>query len=90
MSDELAKLRAELDKLDTEMVELLSRRFEVTKKVGALKAREKMATKDPKREEEMFTRLTQFATELNVPPRLVGDILRLILDESVNQHRINN
>lgn len=53
--DELVKLRQEIDKIDSKLLELISKRLLVVKKVGEYKNRIGRPVKDPKREEERIT-----------------------------------
>lgn len=87
MPEELLELRAELNKLDSKLVALLSDRFKVTKKVGQLKARENLPPADPARENEMYERLGNLAKDKDVSPELIKAIMQLIIEEVKVQHR---
>lgn len=67
------KLRAEIDNLDEQLVVLLNARAEKALAIRALKPGAKLGLFDPRREEEIFERVSQ----LNQGP-LYGDDIRAI------------
>jgi chorismate mutase len=67
------ELRAQIDALDGQIVELLNRRAEKALAIRALKPKAQLGLFDPRREEEIFERVA----ELNEGP-LYGDDLRAI------------
>ncbi|WP_020501545.1 chorismate mutase [Sciscionella marina] len=85
--DELEALRRELDELDTSIVDLLAKRFEVTGRVGVLKRDADVAAVDHEREREMFARLRDRARDKGISPELVESLYRLIVSEVVVGHR---
>ncbi len=60
-SEALEALRREIDALDTQIVELLGRRADVSRRVGALKHGDGGAVYTPSREAEIFDRLTRLS-----------------------------
>jgi chorismate mutase len=66
-------LRAQIDTIDEQIVELLNKRAEKALAIQALKPKVQLGLFDPRREEEIFARLTA----LNKGP-LYGDDLRAI------------
>jgi len=63
-------LRTQIDAIDEELVYLLNRRAEKSLGIRALKPKAKMGLYDPKREEEIFDRVS----ELNPGPLYSDDI----------------
>ena len=53
----LAGLRAEIDRIDAELVGLLNRRAEIAAKIGEVKARQDLEVWSPAREEEVITKV---------------------------------
>ena len=53
----LAELRAEVDRLDSELVRLLIERAEVTRRIGEEKGRTGAAVRDPEREARVIARV---------------------------------
>ena len=54
MVKELVKLRGEINKLDNKLINLLKKRFEISKKVGKYKLKKGLVVEDKKREKEIF------------------------------------
>lgn len=80
--NKLDQLRVEIDKLDSQLVELLAKRAEVTKQVGEYKSQTGMPIYVPSREAELIEKRRAQALESGVPPGLVEDLLRRIMRES--------
>ena len=64
------ELRAQIDVVDGQLVELLNKRAEKALAIRALKPQAQMGLFDPKREEEIFERVS----ELNTGPLYSDDI----------------
>ena len=84
---ELAKLRMEIDKIDAHIVELLAQRFDITNRVGVLKAQKNLSAVDPEREARQAQRYTELANKFGVQPSVVQNLFRDIIDEVVINHR---
>ena len=56
---QLAQLRAQIDALDSELVDLLHRRSQLTAQVGQVKSRTGMPIYVPEREDELILSLIQ-------------------------------
>lgn len=80
MSDDLTKLRIELDKLDDQLLEILIQRFRLVKYVAAGKMdwNDKF---DPEREKAMLERWLK-KTEKSLDSTFIEKLLQLITDES--------
>lgn len=83
---ELALLRQEIDGIDDQIVELISKRFEITRDIGRLKAKNSTPAIDKDRESRMISRLVEIALSLSLNPDLVASIFRSILAEVVIEH----
>lgn len=89
MSDnELINFRNQIDLVDKQLIAVLLNRFEITKQVGIHKKINNLPAVDPKRETEKIKRMRKEATKCGLNPQLIEDILRLIMKESVNNHRL--
>lgn len=84
---ELFHLREQIDQLDRELVMLLARRFELTRHVGEIKARESLEPFDGAREHEKLQRIRALCEEYDLNPDLVSDILAGIMREVVENHK---
>ncbi|MDP9436753.1 MAG: bifunctional chorismate mutase/prephenate dehydratase [Actinomycetota bacterium] len=85
MSDQLARLREELDEVDRGIVDLVARRLQVVAAVGAAKAGSGTKVRDPQREREVLARVTAAARERGVSPDLVQRIFRELIGHSVDR-----
>lgn len=85
--DELLALRADIDRIDDEILDLLAARFIVTAKVGALKAENKLDSVDPAREQEKLDRLRSLAEARSLNSEFILDLYQTIFDEVVKNHR---
>ncbi|REL25943.1 bifunctional chorismate mutase/prephenate dehydrogenase [Thalassotalea euphylliae] len=82
ITEALAQCRAEIDQLDSELVQLLAKRRQVTSRVGALKSEVGMPIYAPDREASLIEQRRLQAAEQGVNPDLVQDILRRIMQDS--------
>ena len=86
--EQLAELRAQIDQLDQELLQLLAKRLEVVHKVGEVKQQHGLPIYVPQREIEMLQRKREAAEQLGLSPDLIEDILRRIMRESyVSENR---
>lgn len=83
---ELASLRETIDKLDEQLIILLSRRFQVTEQVGRLKARQQWQAQDSVRESQQEHRYLALAAQHGLNPELILKVFRTIIDEVVCNH----
>lgn len=84
---ELLQLRERIDRIDEEILSALARRFEVTGRVGELKATYGLNSVDPVREQEKLQRLRALAEQQGLNSRFVNDLFQLLFDEVVKNHR---
>lgn len=85
--DELLALRTEIDRIDEEILDLLAQRFGVTAKVGELKARSKLDSVDPTREQQKLDRLRKLSEARNLNSEFILDLFQTLFDEVVKNHR---
>ncbi len=79
-------LRTEIDSLDNELIDILSRRFEVTRKIGLYKKTNNLDSVDEKRLDEMICRLEKLAKGRNVDQKLIREIILTIHQYVVSEH----
>lgn len=84
----LLAMRHEIDELDDELVDLLARRFQVTRRVGQLKAKQQLDSFDPKREQEKLDRLAVRAREQNLDPAFIQRLFQTLFAEVVENHKV--
>lgn len=77
---ELAKLRAEIDRIDSELVKLLAARMQVVDRVIAVKQKTGLPALIPDRVEEVASRVRDEAKKLGAPPELAELVYREMMD----------
>ena len=75
----LAELRAQIDKLDDEIVALLGKRAELVLQVKAAKEKDKIDTYSPTRERQIIDRVMKLAGSSKFPPGAVEKIFGTII-----------
>lgn len=78
----LEKLRNKIDKLDVQILQLLAKRFEISRKISEEKKRNKLPIEDKERERQLFAELDPKVTKLNLRKRFVKKLFQLITSES--------
>lgn len=81
----LQRLRAELDAIDTRIVEALADRLRVVGVISAFKETRADQIRDPRREQELLQNLQAVAVDLRLDPHFVTRLFREILDYSVRR-----
>jgi len=74
VTDDLGDLRAQIDEVDAQLVALLGQRFELTRRVGWLKAGGGMASLDTSRERAQDERFAELAAAAGVDATLVRQV----------------
>jgi len=85
-SDALASLREQIDAADADLVGLLGRRFELTRRVGWLKAGSGLASLDAHRERSQNARLNDLAEAAGVEPTLVRRVFDDVRTQTRHEH----
>jgi chorismate mutase len=84
---ELLQFRDRIDSIDEEILSALARRFDVTVRVGQLKAQHGLDSVDPVREQEKLQRLRAAAEQKGLDSNLVRELFQRVFDEVVKNHR---
>lgn len=79
----LEEIRARLNVVDRQLIELIAERQALSKKVAEAKRAAKLPTRDFNREREVLLRARASATELSVSPDLAEKILRMLIRGSL-------
>jgi isochorismate pyruvate lyase len=77
---ELAALRAEIDRIDSELVKLIAARMKVVDEVIAVKRETGLPALIPERVEEVAARVREQAGHLGAPPELAELVYRRMMD----------
>ena len=90
-SDEAAELlgryREHIDECDAALVKILARRFEITEKVGELKALVELPAADPAREAAQVASLHELAEAEGLNPEVAESVWRHIVELVKARHR---
>jgi len=82
----LDHLRAQIDEIDSDIIGLLGRRFETTRKIGRLKAEHEADPVDVDREVAVFAARRTLAAAHGVPPATIDAIYQLVVTQVVSEH----
>lgn len=82
MMEKLSALRNQIDKIDQDILRLLSQRFSLVSQVGEIKSHFGLFIYAPEREKTIVSCRRQEAITLGLSPDLVEDLLRRIMRES--------
>ena len=88
-AQQLSELRHGIDELDTQLIDILAKRAELTSKVGEVKAKTGMPIYVPEREAQMLEARQEQAAERGVSGSLIEDLMRRIMRESYLRHNKN-
>jgi chorismate mutase len=77
---ELGRLRAEIDRLDQQLVALLAERARVVQCVTEHKRRYRLPVVDRHREDVMLDRIAELAKREGLDPRVAQQVLRTVVD----------
>lgn len=86
MNTDLNDLRKSLDTIDHALICLLAERFHITQKIGRYKSEQGLPAVDEAREKVQFARIERLARDLGLNPEFAAKMLRLIIDEVVENH----
>ena len=79
---QLEQLRQAIDDTDSQLIELIKQRSELTKQVGDVKRHLQAPLYVPEREQQMISARRQQAEQMELSPDLIEDVLRRIIRES--------
>lgn len=83
---ELRCVRANIDILDAEIVELLGQRLTYVKRAGKLK-KDRQAVHDPEREKQILSRVYQLALKEGYPGSIAVEVYKTLLVQT-NRHEM--
>ncbi|MGJ9598706.1 chorismate mutase [Actinotignum sp. GS-2025f] len=84
---ELGALRARLDVLDAQLIELLGQRKQVTDAVGSLKDRYRLPARDMAREGVQHARIAELARGAGLDPEFAVRVHNVITSRAVEDHQ---
>jgi chorismate mutase/prephenate dehydrogenase len=80
----LASLRSEIEKIDSDILELIARRAEVSREIGLTKTKDGLEVRDRSREKAVITQFAKNARFLGVGTKLANQVARLLISDSVS------
>ncbi|SFM92545.1 chorismate mutase [Variovorax sp. OV329] len=86
-ANNLTDLRREVDELDRELVELVARRFDITRAIGEIKIRDGLSATHPDRRAHRAGLLKELSLRFGLDAGLVQRIYQPINEEVVDSHR---
>lgn len=84
-ADRLARIRAELDRVDATLLEALAERTQLVAETASLKAGSDLELRDLPREDALVARLQNLGADRGLDPGFVAELYRLIVDHSVRR-----
>ncbi len=84
-TENLTELRARIDKIDDELLELLARRMRVSQDIGQYKKEHDMPVLQAQRYEELLARRAAQAVEMGMDREFMRTVLQAIHEESIRQ-----
>ncbi|MFI3258761.1 MAG: bifunctional 3-deoxy-7-phosphoheptulonate synthase/chorismate mutase type II [Rikenellaceae bacterium] len=84
-TEDLSDLRQQIDELDSQMLDLLSKRMRVSREIGTYKREHNMPVLQTGRYEEILDRRSGDAAQMDIDVKFVKTILKAIHEESVQQ-----
>ncbi len=82
---ELDSLRTEIDHIDSELIDLLAKRMEISKKIGEYKKAHNMMVVQLGRHDTIMKERTEMGEKLGLPKEFTGKMMSLIHEESVRR-----
>lgn len=87
IDEPLADLRAQIDAVDGELIELLQRRLALVSEVGEIKGRHGVPIYAPEREKAMIAAKRMMAQDRGLSPDFIEDILRRCMREAYTHEK---
>lgn len=82
IENELENLRAEIDKIDAEIVQLFAKRLEVVRQIGVFKKDNKIAVVDNRRFQIVLEKVGNLAEKSGISKKFIREIYEKIHDYS--------
>lgn len=84
---DLSSLRNELDKIDDNILELISKRFDVTTNIAIFKKENGLEIFQPEREKQLLNSKLELGNEFGLNNNFVGKFFQMIMDESKSKQK---
>jgi chorismate mutase/prephenate dehydratase len=87
LTEELIKIRNDIDGIDDKILTLLEKRVTLAKRIALVKIKRGIPIRDEQREKELLERVVSQAESLGLDPELTGRIFREIIELAVDVQR---
>lgn len=84
-TESLAELRQRLDRIDSDLLDLLARRMDIAREIGRFKKEHSMSVVQPERYNDLIQNRVELSAGLGLGKEFVQSILAAIHEESVRQ-----
>lgn len=84
--DQLLNLRAQINQLDEQLIEVLGERFEISRLIGEFKRKNGLPALDEAREAAIMEDRTALAVEYGLDRDFAHRFVQMILDQVVAEH----
>lgn len=85
---DLDKLRNEIDQIDSDIIELLTKRFAVTDEIGIIKSQNNLPPQDENREAKQHKIYKRCEQEYGLPKGVLKDVFSIIISYSKQMHAL--
>lgn len=82
---DLDNYRNEIDKINSDIIQLIAKRFEISAQVAEYKKAHDLGVFDAEREEVMWAKIKSLAKQRQVSVDLIENIFQLIVEEAYKQ-----
>ena len=79
----MESLRSEIERLDSEIIELVAQRRDVSREIGLVKKKERKPVRDESREAVVLSEFAAQAGSLGVDAKLASKLARALIDDSI-------
>ena len=78
----LQKFRKDIEKINSQILRILAKRNNISKKVGKYKKKYGMKIVDKNKEKNIYEDINQKAEKLGLNPRFAKDVFKIVIKES--------
>ena len=80
--NKLENLRKEIDKIDSEIIQIMAKRFEIVKQIGVFKKENKLDVIDNRRFQKVLEKVANIAEKQGISKDFTNDIYNIIHEYS--------
>ena len=78
----MLKYRKKIDKIDSEIINLLEKRLKIVEKLGEYKIKNNLKIHDKQREQEIFNRLKIICEKKGLDEKYINKVFKTIIEHS--------